>query len=202
MANTKIYIPATSKLIYIDKGLVTPLLYSPTDLKINPDYVNGVISIQTRRAEQLINNLPFAEIKVETDAVKASMTFTLTTAIAGNEVIINGLVYTGVVGVKTNNTEFSVDTSDDAAAADLADSITTDARIGITVPSMDVIATSNTNVVTVTATIGAVLGNSIDSSSGAGTIIASSATLINGTDAASVGADMAATVLYLATLIE
>lgn len=65
MANTKIYIPATSKLIYIDKGLVTPLLYSPTDLKINPDYVNGVISIQTRRAEQLINNLPFADVKVE-----------------------------------------------------------------------------------------------------------------------------------------
>lgn len=54
---------------------------------------------------------------------KASCHFAFTTVIATDIVIINGLTYTGVAGVKANNTEWSVDTSDTVAAADLVASI-------------------------------------------------------------------------------
>lgn len=69
---------------------------------------------------------------------------------AGDTVEINGLVYTGVVGVKADNTEFSVDTSDTAAATDLADSINNDVRSGTYEAVL--VATSNGDQVTVQAT--------------------------------------------------
>lgn len=62
---------------------------------------------------------------------------------------VNGLTYTGVAGVKANNTQFSIDTSDTLAAADLADSINNDTRPPITVPTADVVAISAVGVVTI-----------------------------------------------------
>lgn len=201
MANTKVYIPATSKLVYVDKGLATPVPYSPTDLRIIPNYTDGVVSLITKRGRELFS-IPFAQIVVEANGTKATATFTLINVVAGNEVIVNGIVYTGVDGVKANNTQFSVDTSDALATIDLADSITNDDRVGITIPTMDVDASPATNVVTVTAKTAFALGNSIDISSGAGTIVASSATLLTGADPASIGVDMEATILALAVMIE
>jgi hypothetical protein len=82
-------------------------------------------------------------------ATAATGTITFATALAGDTVTINGLVYTGVTGAKSDNTEFSVDTSDTAAAIDLVDSIDNDVRAGIE----DFTAGESTGVVTITAEI-------------------------------------------------
>jgi hypothetical protein len=74
----------------------------------------------------------------------------LTAIVAGETVTINGLVYTAVNGAKANNTEFSADTSDTAAATDLADSINNDVRSGTYEATL--VATSSGTQVTVTAT--------------------------------------------------
>lgn len=75
---------------------------------------------------------------------------TLATAIAGNTVTVNGLVYTAVAGIKADNSEFSIDTSDTLAAASLADSINNDVRTG-TLP-VTLVATASTKYVTVVST--------------------------------------------------
>lgn len=110
----------------------------------------------------------------------ATGTFTLCTVIAGDQVVVNGLTYTGVTGAKSNNTEFSVDVSDCAAATDLALSITCDARIGVTVPSVDQTGASCSAVVTVTAGTSGRIGNDICISSPDSTITASCTTLSGG----------------------
>jgi len=109
---------------------------------------------------------------------------TLTSAVAGNTLTVNGLVYTGVVGVKANSTQFSVDTSDTAAATDLADSIATDVRVGITVPALDVTATSSVGIVIITSTIQDASANNIDLSENTSgtTIVVTGAFLTGGSD--------------------
>lgn len=115
---------------------------------------------------------PGTDLEISNAAVNGSeVTFTTGSAatgivtigapIVGDTVTVNGLVYTGVSGTKSNDTEFSIDVSVTAIATDLADSITNDVRFGITVPSIDQTATSLVGVVTITADIGA-LGNTID----------------------------------------
>lgn len=74
---------------------------------------------------------------------------TFTGGLDADVATVNGLTYTGVAGAKANNTEFSVDTSDTAAAADLADSINNDTRTPLTVPTANVVATSALGVVTI-----------------------------------------------------
>ena len=121
------------------------------------------------------------------DLGKAKGTLTLVSAIATDIAIVNGLTYTGVAGVKANNTEFSIDTSDTAAAADLADSINNDTRHNDlkTVPTAVVVATSALGVVTIT--VNGTIGNLVDISSPDATITASGATLTDaGTGAHSV----------------
>lgn len=94
---------------------------------------------------------------------------------------VNGLVYTGVAGVKGDNTEFSIDTSDDATATDLADSITNDARSGTL---DDVTAGAITDTVTCTQTVAGVGGNATTlTSSDGGTLAVSGAVFTGGTDA-------------------
>jgi len=98
---------------------------------------------------------------------------------------VDGLTYTGVAGAKADNTQFSVDTSDTAAATDLADSISNDARAG-TVPD-NVSATSNVGVVTITSQLGGTIGNATTLSSNDGVKAAvSAATLTGGLNDASV----------------
>lgn len=204
MANNfhKVYIPATSNQVFIDKTETTPVPYSPFELRIIPDWAGSRFSIVTRRGEVVFASIPFAEIVVEADGTKAAATFTLVSAIAGNTVVVNGLTYTGVVGVKADNTQFSIDTSDTAAALDLSLSIAADTRVGITVPSRDVTATAALGVVTVTSVLGGVLSNSIDTVAAPATITASAATLGSGTDGAALGADMDVTLLALSVMIK
>lgn len=112
---------------------------------------------------------------------KATGTITCLSALAADTVTVNGLVYTAVAGVKSDNTEFSIDTSDTATATDLADSLTNDARAGVTT-SLDVVGTSSAGVVTVEETVGGTGGNSIDlASSDGGRLAVSGAFLTGGT---------------------
>lgn len=117
-------------------------------------------------------------------AVSGSGTFT--GGLDADVATVNGLTYTAVSGAKANNAQFSVDGGDNAAAADLADSINNDTRTPITVPTVDVVASVSTNVVTIDASEGGELGDDIDIS-GTANITASGATLTDvGTGARSV----------------
>lgn len=103
-----------------------------------------------------------------------------TGGVNADQVTVNGLVYIGVAGAKANDTEFSIDTSDTAAATDLADSITNDTRTPITVPTIDATATSALGVVTVEAPINdGAAGNAIDTV-GSANITAAGGTLAGG----------------------
>lgn len=75
---------------------------------------------------------------------------TLSGGIDGDDVYVNGLKYTAVAGSKSNDTEYSIDTSDNAAATDLADSIDDDVRVG-TEP-VTFVSTSSGAVVSITGT--------------------------------------------------
>lgn len=68
---------------------------------------------------------------------------TFGSGVTGDFVTVNGLVYTATVGARANDTEFSIDTSNTAAATDLAAAISADVRSPITVPTIDVTATSS-----------------------------------------------------------
>lgn len=99
-----------------------------------------------------------------------------TAVIATDEITINGNSYVGVAGAKANNTQFSVDTSDTAAVADLVASI--NSRDGA-----NVTAVANGTTLEITAVAeGATIGNAITFVSIDTTIVETGAgTLINGT---------------------
>jgi hypothetical protein len=122
--------------------------------------------------------------------VKATGTVVLSDVLAGDTLTVNGLVYTAVAGAKANNTQFSIDGSDTVDAADLADSITNDTRTPVTVPNIDVTATSVTFTITITATSAGIDGNSIDMSDTGGVrITPSGATLSGGADTGGPGSE-------------
>ena len=105
---------------------------------------------------------------------------TLADGITADSVVVNGNTYTAVSGTKANNTEFDISGTDTQDAADLADSITQDTRPGITVPSIDVIASNTLGVVTVEAPLNdGAAGNAIDTV-GSANITAEASTLENG----------------------
>lgn len=114
----------------------------------------------------------------------ATGTITLSSAVVGNMVTVNGLEYTGIAGSKGNdNTKFSIDTSNTAAATDLADSIAKDVRTGITVPALDVTATSSETIITVTAATPGIIGNGITMAKTGELIVLSGDNLEGGLDA-------------------
>lgn len=115
---------------------------------------------------------------------KATGTITCDTVLEDTTVTVNGLTYTAVTGVKSDNTEFSIDTSDNAAATDLADSITNDTRTGTL---NDVTATASTNIVTCVSSVAGTAGNATTLSSSDGTTLAvSGATFTGGADTVTV----------------
>ncbi len=101
---------------------------------------------------------------------------TLTSGVTADSCVVNGLTFTGVAGTKSDTTEFSIDTSDTAAALDLKLSINARTTTPVTVPLISVTATSASGVVTVNALTGGADGNTIDIS-GTSNITASGATL-------------------------
>lgn len=112
--------------------------------------------------------------------VAATGTATFACAIACDTVTVNGLVYTGVAGLKADNTEFSIDCSDCATATDFAASVTADTRTGITVPSFDQTACAVACVSTITSDSDGTLGNTICLLTSGCTVTLSAATLTGG----------------------
>ncbi len=114
-----------------------------------------------------------ADITIADGFARGSAVFL--SVVATDVLIVNSLTYTGVNGVKANNTEFSVDTSDTAAAADIVDSI--NSRDGA-----NVLATSVGTTVFIVAIAEGAVGNALTFSSPDTTITETgSGTLINGT---------------------
>ena len=113
--------------------------------------------------------------------VSATGTVTVISPLAGDNVTINGLQYTGVAGTKSDNTEFTINGGNTAIAADLADSINNDTRTG-TLGTVS--ATSALSVVTLTSSQEGTAGNSVTlATSSATTLTISGATFSGGVDA-------------------
>ena len=134
-------------------------------------------------AERCLTDSPYFQTTWDitvTAPANATGTVTAATAIAGNTVTINGLLYTAVAGVKADNTEFSIDTGNTETAADLADSVNADVRVGTL---GDVSATSALAAVTLTqATIAGTPGNATTLTSSGATLAVSGATFTGGLD--------------------
>ncbi len=118
-----------------------------------------------------------------TGGVQATGTVTCLSVLVGDTVTVNGLLYTGVTGAKADNTEFSVDSGDNATATDLADSITNDTRTGTDETTVDQTAIDTANLVTITASVFGIIGNNVGlSSSDGGRLAVSGANLAGGID--------------------
>lgn len=111
------------------------------------------------------------------------------TVIATDEITVNALSYVGVAGAKASTAEFSVDTSDEAAVIDLADSINTRDGANVT-------AVANGDTLEITAVVEGTAGNAITFVSADSTITETGAgTLINATGVKATGTITAATVV-------
>jgi len=142
---------------------------------------------KARKNFTLLTTLSFTDfnkdIQGNTDVlanVAASGTVTLASVLAADTVTINGLVYTAVAGVKSDNTEFSIDGTDTVDAADLVDSMINDTRQGTLA---DLIPSNVLGVVTLFSTAGGTAGNAVTLVSSDGTRLAvSGATFAGGVD--------------------
>lgn len=150
---------------------------------------NGLIfTIEKCRKEfKVISELvdaDFDEVVVADTTVVAGAlalgTVTCLTAIVGNTVTVNNILYTAVAGPKANNTEFSIDTGDNETATDLADSIQNDTRQGTL---GDLTAIAAVNVVTIKQTLPGTVGNATTLVSSGATLAVSGATFTGGVDA-------------------
>ena len=128
-------------------------------------------------AQSLEVTVPHAGIPtVQGPPISATGTVTCTTAVVGNTVTLDGDQYIGVTGVRADNTEFSIDTSDNDTATDLAAAITADTRNLFT-------AVAVANVVTITHPNPGIAGNLITFvSSGATLTVSGSGTLTGGSN--------------------
>lgn len=112
-------------------------------------------------------------------AVTGSGNFT--GGVTADIVTANGLIYTAVVGARSDDTEFSIDGTDTDSAVDLAAAITADVRAGTL---NDITATNTTVVVDMVQTVAGVGGNATTLTSSDGTRLAvSGAVFTGGTDA-------------------
>lgn len=95
---------------------------------------------------------------------------TFENGVTADTVLVDELVYTAVAGAKNDDTEFSIDSTDDATATDLADSIDDDTRVGTAADN--VTATATTDTVTIVSEKGGTIGNATLLSSSNGTRLA------------------------------
>lgn len=138
----------------------------------------GSVTIDTVSPTKATGTVTLASALVN---VFATNTAQLISVLAGETLIVNNLTYTAVAGSKGgDNTKFSIDTSDTAAALDLADSITNDTRSGT---SGDQTATSSTDTVTITTDVLGVAGNAITLAETGGNFTLGGATFSGGVDA-------------------
>jgi hypothetical protein len=103
--------------------------------------LNDVTAVSCAAVITITQTVAGAAGNATTMATSDATAFTLAATFSGGTdattVTVNGLTYTGVAGAKCGNTEYSIDTSDCAAATDLALSITCDARVGTTITTLD-----------------------------------------------------------------
>lgn len=120
----------------------------------------------------LVNGVTFTAIKQ-----RATGTLTAATAVVGNTFSVGGILFTGVAGAsgvgKPNN--FSVDTSNNAVAADIVTQINAHPSLALLVK-----ATASAAVVTIRAINSGTAGNSIALTGTAITLAASATTLLGG----------------------
>lgn len=201
--------PATDRLLLFDAALQTGnILINQNDYDSSLDRIYEVRGLSNlhveiensgqteegliyrienaRKVVESITNLVDAdfdeELKADTTVIAGALalgTVTCVSAIVGNTVTVNGLLYTAVAGVKANDTEFSIDTGDNATATDLADSIQNDTRTGTL---NDLTATATTNVVTIKQTVAGVGGNATTLVSSGATLAVSGAVFTGGVD--------------------
>lgn len=110
--------------------------------------------------------------------VAATGTVTFSSVATGDDLTINGLLYTAVTGARGTDDKFSVDGTDTDSATDLAAAITGDTRTGT---KADTTATGSGAVVTITSTQSGDFGNLITlATADAGAATVSAATLTGG----------------------
>lgn len=109
------------------------------------------------------------------DGAQATGTFTLTSVANAETCTINGVTLTAHTNTDANN-QFRIDGDDTADAVSLARCINT----STTALVQQVVATSSTNIVTVTARRGGVSGNTITITTGQASIVVSGARLTTG----------------------
>jgi len=106
---------------------------------------------------------------------------TFSGGVNGDFVTLNGLVYTATVGARANDTQFSIDTSNCAAAIDLTAALNADCRTGTL---QDLTSTSCAAVSTLIPTCSGTAANSITlATSCAANLTISGATMTGGVDA-------------------
>ena len=147
-----------------------------------PNVLAVDVAIGTVKVNGLyLNNSTACDVSCLTAAtVAATGTVTIACPIACDTVTVNGLVYTGVVGCKANNTQFTICGTNCAIATDLACSVTADTRCGTL---NDVTGAACAAVVTLTTSVAGTVGNATTLVSSCGTTLAvSGATFSGGLD--------------------
>jgi hypothetical protein len=157
-----------------ENGSVTGSQASFRGIKIIPS--NAFVNVNPAIKENINYD---AAVYSTSDSAQGTAEFA--TPNAGDTVTVNALVYTGVSGAKSNNTQYTIDGGNTAIATDLADSVNNDTRSGTI---GDLQATSTGAVVTFTSTLNGAAGNAVtlaESTAGA-RITISGATFTGGTD--------------------
>jgi phage tail sheath gpL-like len=135
------------------------------------------LNMQMNYLNALAGKVRVASVKTRVNSVQASQTFTLSTAVATNTAVINGVTFTCVASGATGN-QFNVGASDTLTAAALAAAINASVTAKV---SGYVTATSSGAVVTVTAVEPGVSAN-LFTASATGGIAAGGAAFTGGTD--------------------
>jgi len=155
--------------------IVDPLGFSPT-------YGNKRLALRqlgsNLKAIAAGTRLGDATVELRTAGVRATGTFTSTTAIATDAISINGVTFTAVASGATGD-QWNIGADDTEDCVNLAAAINASASALV---SEHVTATSATNVVTLTAKQTGTTGNAITISSADATIVASGARLTGGTE--------------------
>lgn len=180
----------TGNYLKVTDGVNTPSRFPYRDIAFQSETPQTINLFKKQESYSWLERMPFLGVAskgtVTIDTVtptKASGTVTCATAVVGNTVTVNGLLYTAVAGVKTDNTKFSIDTSNTATATDLADSINNDVRVGTL---NDVTASAALGVVTIVQTVGGLIGNATTLASSGATLAVSEATFTGGLDDAEI----------------
>jgi hypothetical protein len=157
-----------------DAALGKIKLYGRNSGTVPESFATGTVTAAT----VLENTFSSADIVCSTvlENTFADGTVTHATAVVGNTVTVNGLLYTAVSGSPAED-EWDIDTGNDQSAASLATQITADTRVGFL---GDLSATSASEVTTIETDVLGVGGNAITLASNNGTTLAVSASELTG----------------------